>query len=235
MAGRTDFLAQEFFHTLHALFILDFRKCIFYGINRIEVGEVHLPRRTGLLDLIDHMHLVGRSVKDNILFPCSQLTKRYIRPYAQFLCNFLHQRPHERLPRQHRPLVDREGVIGHERRFVNDAHNACPSARLTGTAAVEREFLRTRRIEMCAARRADDLLLRCHLARRRYIVPIRAAMACQTREHQPHNVQQLRGGSKRAAHPGHAGALMQRKRRRDIAHLIDTCLLCLCHAPPRIR
>ena len=235
VTGRTDFLAQEFFHTLHSLFILDLRERIFYGINCIEVGEVHLPRRTGLLDLIDQMHLVGRSVKDDLLFLRSQFAKRHIRPHAEFLRDLLHQRPHERLPRQHCPIVDREGVVGHERRFVNDADNAGTSARLTGTAAVEREFLRTRCIEMYAARRADDLLFRRHLARRRCIVTVRAAMARQTRKHQTYDVQQLRRRAERAAHSGHAGALMQCKRRRDVAHLIDACLLCLCHAPPRIR
>ena len=88
---------------------------------------------------------------------------------------------------------------------------------------------------MHAARRASDLLLRCDPARRRHIVTVRATMARQTREHQPHDVQQLRRSAERAAHPGHARALMQRERRRNIAHLVDTRLLRLCHAPPRVR
>ena len=88
---------------------------------------------------------------------------------------------------------------------------------------------------MRAAVRADDLLLRCDLARRRHIVSVGATMARQAGKHQPHDVQQLRRSSKGAAYPGHTGALVQRQRRRDVAHFIHARLLRLGHAPPRIR
>lgn len=71
VTGGTDILPQEFLHALHPLFVLDLRERVPHGIDGVELGEVHLPRLAGLLDLVDHVHLLRR-----------ELTKRHIRPHA---------------------------------------------------------------------------------------------------------------------------------------------------------
>ena len=60
-------------------------------------------------------------------------------------------------------------------------------------------------------------------------MPIGAAVAGETGEHQPQAVQQLGSCAEGAADTRHAGPLVQRQRRRDVEHLIHLCLGGLRH------
>ena len=44
MTFGADLFFEKFFHTLHALFVLDLCKSIFYSINCIVIGKIQLSR-----------------------------------------------------------------------------------------------------------------------------------------------------------------------------------------------
>ena len=124
---------QEFFDPLHALFILDLRQRIFYRINRIVISKIHFRSHIGLFIDIEDMLLLRRAMKDDILFFRRQIAEGHINPHAHFLGNILHQRPHKRLPRRHRPLCNGQAFVRHEAGFINRTHNPCPGAMRAST------------------------------------------------------------------------------------------------------
>ena len=65
-------------------------------------------------------------------------------------------------------------------------------------------------------------------------MPVRAAVAGQTGEHQPQTVEQLRAGAEGAADAGQAGPLVQSERGRHVQHLVHVGLCGLRHAPPGV-
>ena len=99
-AVRARTLLEKPLDTLHALLILDLGQRVFDRIRCVKVGKIHLTGRTGLGILVDHVDFVRRSVEHNVAFLRGQFAERNVRAHAHFLRDFLHQRPHERLPRQ---------------------------------------------------------------------------------------------------------------------------------------
>lgn len=65
-------------------------------------------------------------------------------------------------------------------------------------------------------------------------MPIRAAMLCEPRIHQPETVQQFCSCAESTAYAGNARTLPERKGCWDIQHLIHLRLFCLRHTPSRI-
>ena len=188
-ARRTHLLLQKPGDTLHSLLILDFRQRILYGINRIEIGKVHLTRSTAGPILVNHVVLDGRPVEHDFpLFRCQQ-AKRYVGTHTQIPGDILHQRPHQCLPGQYSPLVYGKGFIGHEGRFIHNPDTPGTAALGTGPLTVEREFLRPRCIEMLSALGTDEFAPCGNGKGGRRIVTVRTAVAGQSRIHQPQTVQ----------------------------------------------
>ena len=82
---------EEFFHPLHALFVLDLRQGIFHRIYCIVIGEVHLSGHIGLFIDIENMPFLCRAVKDNLPLCGGQVTEGHIDPHPHFLGDILHQ------------------------------------------------------------------------------------------------------------------------------------------------
>ena len=100
--------------------------------------------------LVDHMVLDRRSVENQIpLFFC-QILKWYICTDAKFPGNILHQRPHQCLPGQHRPFVDRQVFIRYQGRFIYHMDDARSVTMRTGSLAVKGKFLRQAVQQFCS-------------------------------------------------------------------------------------
>ena len=171
-------------------------------------------------------------MEHDLAFLRRQLAERHVGPHAEFTCDVLHQRPHERLPRTHRALVDRQRLVRNQRGFVDHIHDARAVALPARALAVERQFLRARRKEFLAALGANQLLFRGDRQRRRVVMPVRAAVAGEAREHQSQAIEQFRPGAERAADARNARPLMQRQGRRHVQHVVHLRLRRLRHAPP---
>ena len=164
----------------------------------------------------------------------SQFPEGHDRPHAHFPANIRHQRPHQAVPRGHRPLVDGEGLVRHQSRQVHGVHHPRAAAFGAGPLGVEGQLLGRGGIEMRAAHGADQLLPRRHRQRGRQSMPVWAPMAGQPGIEEPQAVEQLRPGAKGTADPRHAGALVQRKSRGDIEDLLHAGPGSLGHPPPGI-
>ena len=175
-----------------------------------------------------------RTVEYDVALLIRQLRKRHVRPHAHRAAHVRHQRPHERAPRRDRAVVDRKTLVRHERCKVHGAHHARPVAAAARALRVERQFLGAGGKKCLPAHGAAQRLSHRHVCRRRNIVPVRAAVLRQTREHEPQAVQQLRPRAECAADARHARTLMQRQRRWDIQRLIHLRARRLRHPPPRV-
>ena len=233
-AVRADALLQKAFHPFHACLVLNLGQGVFHSVDCIKISEVQLAGLVGSLCLIKDMLFLRRAVIDDFLFVVSQVPERHIRADAHFPADVRHQRPHQRFPWQNSALVNGQGVIRDQRRFVHRAHKPCAAAGRAGPLRVEGKLLRRRRIKPFSADRADQCLPRCHSKGRRQIVPVGAAVACKAREHQPQAAQQLRPGAEGASDTRNARTLVQCQRRRNVQHLIHLRPWCLRHSAPGI-
>ena len=229
MTLGADIFPQELFHPLHALVILDLCKSIFYSVDGIVIGKVQLAGLIRVLGVVEDMLFLCWTVVDDVLFLFGQVAERHIRPHAHLPADVCHQRPHQAVPRGHCAAVDGQRVVRHQRRHVHRPDAACAAALLAGPLRVESQLLRRRRIEMRTALRADQLLARRNSQRRRDVMPVRAAVACEAGVHEPQAVQQFRAGAEGAADARHARPLVQRQRRRDIQHLFHRGFRSLGH------
>ena len=227
---RADILFQKLFHSLHALFVLDLGKSIFYGVNGVEVGKIQITGLPGILIVIENVLFLRRAVEHDVLLPLRQFAERHIRAHAHLAADIRHQGPHQAVPRGNRTLVDGQGLIRHKRRHINGVHHARAAALLARALRVECQLLGRRSIKMHAARRADELLPGRDEQRRGQIMAIRAAVAGKAGIHQAQTVQKLRSRAERAADARHAGALVQGQCGRYIQHLVHAGPRCLRHA-----
>ena len=234
MTVRAHVLFQKLLDALHALLVLDLGKGIFHGIDGVKVGKVQLSRLIGVFGVVENVLLLRRAMVDDVLFPLRQVAKRHVRAHAHLPADVRHQRPHETVPRRHRPIVDRERIIRHQRRHVHRAHTARAAASWARALRVEGQLLGARCVKMHAALRAGQLLPRGDQQRRRQVVPVGAAVAGEAGVHEPQAVQELRPRAERAADAGHAGALVQRQRRRNVQHVIDCRAGGLRHPAARV-
>ena len=181
------------------------------------------------------MALLGRAVKDDVALLGRELTKRHVGAHAHGAADLLHEIPHEASPRQHGAVVDRDGLIGHERRLVHAAHDAGPATGRTGAGAVEGKVLGSGAKERVPARRACDRQL-CRDVHGRLGVgaAVRAAVRGQAREHEAQGVLELGHGAEGRAHARHGRPLVQSERRRHVAHLVDVGAGRLGQAPARV-
>ena len=163
-----------------------------------------------------------------------QIPEGDIRPDAQIPGDILHQGPHQRLPGEDGALVDGQGFIRHQSGFIHHMDDARSVAAGAGTLAVEGQLLSTGAEEVLAAFGADQLLLRGDRHGGRKIMPVRAAMAAQTRKHQPQALEQLGPRTEGGADAGHRGPLMQGEGGRDIQHIGHVRPGGLGHAPAGI-
>ena len=112
-AVRTRPGLQEPLHPLHPLLVLDLRKGVLHGIDGIVVGKIQFPGLIGILRMVEYVLLLGRSVKDNIPLLRGQLVERHVRAHSHRPADIGHQGPHQGIPRQHRTLIDAQGLVRH--------------------------------------------------------------------------------------------------------------------------
>ena len=155
-----------------------------------------------------------------------ELVKRHVGAHAHLACHLLHQIPHERAPRKHRALVDSLRLIGHQARFVHLAHNACAATSGTRAAAIESQILGTRRVELAVACRTRERQACGHVKARLHARPaVRAHVMGAAAKEQTQAIVELGHGAKSGTHARHAGALVQRERRRYVQHLVHLGVL----------
>ena len=235
-AIRADILLQEFFHPLHALFILYLVQGVEYRGCGAVIGKVHLPRADALLAfgaIKDVLFYHGAVVNDFFFF-VSQIPERNIGAHAHGAAHIGHQRPHQAVPGRHRPLIHGQAFIRHQGGAIHCAHRAGAAAGFASPTAVKGQLLRPDGGHDLAAYGAAHFLFRRVIQRGRHIVSVFALIHGQPGEHKPQAVQQFCGCAKGAADPRHPGPLMQRQRRRHIAHVIHLGVAGLGHPPARI-
>ena len=148
-------LAQETRHALEPLIVLNFGKCVFDGIDRVVIGKVEWRGTLAVLGNVENVLLLGRPVKDDVALGRSQLVEWHIGTHAHLTGNLLHEIPHERAPGKHRALIDGLGLIGNQTRLVHLARDTGAATSRARAAAVERQVLGTRCVELATARRTD--------------------------------------------------------------------------------
>ena len=166
------------------------------------------------------MLLYGRPVIDNLFFFRRQVFEWHVRPYTHRPAYVYHQCPHQRIPGSYRTLVDGEGWVGDEGRFVHRHHGTYSSAFLAGSSSVEGQIFGRRGIEMCATFGAYDFSSRGNVECRWAIMPVRATVAGQAGEHQAKAVEQLRPCAERASDTRYAGTLAQGDGGRHIENVV---------------
>ena len=180
------------------------------------------------------MLLHGGPVVDNRLFFVREVFEGHIGAHAHRAADVRHEGPHQGLPREYRPFVDRLRLVGHERRAVNRSHLARTRADRAGTAAVEGEIFGPGRTKALAANGTDERFVGSDGERRRHVVAVRASMARETRKHEAKTIEELRPGAECASNPRDARPLVKRKCRRYMTNLVDIRGARLRHAPARI-
>ena len=177
------------------------------------------------------MLLFGGAVIDHLFFRRSQIFEGHIRAHTHFPADIFHERPHESPPDYYRALVYGQILVGHQSGLIDRAGDAGSPAGGTGAAAVEGQFLRPRSVKSDAAHGAHRLLHGRHIHGRRHIMPVGAAMAGQTGEHESEAVKQLRHGSESASDSRDSGPLVQGQGSRHIADIIHMSPCSLGHPP----
>ena len=173
---RADPFLQKPLHPLHALLILHLCQGIFHRVGGIIIGKIHLSGLIGRLGFVKNMLLFRRTVIHDIPLFLRQFPKRHVRTHPHGPAHIRHQRPHERTPGCHRPLVNGQRFIRHQRRLIHRPHNACAAARPAGALAVKRQLFRRRRIKMYPAHRAHQIVSRRHAKGRLQYMPVGAPM-----------------------------------------------------------
>ena len=173
--------------------------------------------------------LHGRPVKDYVALLLRKPAERHVRPHSEFPRYILHQRPHQRLPRQHSTFIYCERFIRHQGRLVHSPDESGTAAGLAGPLTVEGKFFSSRRIKMFPAHRTHEFLTGGYRQCRFEIMPVRATMARKSRKHQPEVVQQFRRSAESTADPGYAGTLVQRKGCGDMHYVFHLSLGRLGH------
>ena len=138
---RAHVLAEEPGHAREALLVLGLGERVLHRVDRIEVGEVQLGEALAILGLVEDVLLDGRAVEDDVALLGRELAERHVGAHAHRAADLLHEVPHETAPGQHRAVVDRDGLVRHERGLVDRAHHARALAGGAGAAAVERQVL----------------------------------------------------------------------------------------------
>ena len=233
-AAGTGFLLEEPFHPLHARLVLDLGQGVFHRMYGAVIGEIQLCRIVGVLGLVKDVFLYCRTIVNDILFLLGQIAEGHVRAHAHGPAHIGHQRPHEGFPGQHRPLVNGQGLVGHQGAQVHPAHHARTVALPARALGIEGKFLRAGGIKVRTAFRADQFLSGGHRQGRRQIMPVGAAVAGQAGEHQPQAVEQFCTRAEGAANARHPWPLMQRQRRGYVKRFLHIRPGRLGHPPPGI-
>ena len=181
------------------------------------------------------MLLLGRPVKDDVALGRSQLVKWHIGTHAHLTGNLLHEIPHERAPGKHRALIDGLGLIGNQTRLVYLARDTGAATSRARAAAVERQVLGTRCVELATARRTPERQACRHVEARLHTrTAVRAHVMGAAAKEQAQTVVELGHGTKGRTHAWNAGALVQRQGRRHVQHLVHLRMFGLRKATSRI-
>lgn len=137
-------------------------------------------------------------------------------------------------PDDDRALVDRLGIVRHQRRLVHGLDDSRAAAGPAGAGTVEGELLGSGTVELPAAGRAGDFLHGCDRKRWRAVVPIGAAVTRKPGEHEPQTIEQFGKRSECTADAGNPRALPKRKRRRHISDILHIRAFRLRHPPASV-
>ena len=233
-ARRADGFLEKLFHPFHAFFVFDLGERIFNRVDSIKVGEIKFARTVGVLGFVEDPFFDGRPVKNDVALLGTEILERHIRAHAHRAADVDHERPHQGVPRRDGAFFNCEVFIGNERRFVNCSDQTRAAAFRTGPAAVKGQIFCARRKEMHAAGRANDFLLSGDIERRRHVVSVWTAVACQAREDEAQAVEEFCSRSKSTADPGNSRPLVHGERRRHIKHFVNDGLCGLRHAAPGV-
>ena len=236
-AVRAEVPAEEFLHPLHPALVLHFGEGVLHGIDRVIVGKVQLGKVVGIglfLGVVENMLLLRRPVKDDVPLLLGQFPKGHIGTHPHRPAHVGHQGPHEAIPRGHRPLVDGEGLVGHQGALIHPLHHPDAPAGPAGPLAVEGQLLRAGGKKLSSTLRADQLPPRRHRHGGGMVMSIGAAVAGKAGIHEPQAVQKLRHGTEGAADPRQPGPLVEGQGCRDVLDAVQLGLGGLGHPPSGI-
>ena len=131
-------------------------------------------------------------------------------------------------------MVNRQILIGNQRRFVNRPDCADTAAGLTSPLTVKSQFFGSGSIKTHAADRTNKLFLRRNRQSRLQIMPVRATVTGQPGIHKPQTVQQLRTCPECTPNSGNARSLMKGQCRRNMQNFINQSFRSLRHTPSGI-
>ena len=94
----------------------------------LKYVKVELREVVALLGPVQDVLLHRGAMEHDVALLGRELAERRVRAHAHGAADLLHKIPHERAPRQHRAVVDADGLVGHERRLVHRAHDARAAA-----------------------------------------------------------------------------------------------------------
>ena len=232
LAGRARAGDEVLVEAGEGLLVLRLRQGVLDGGDRVEVGEVQF-RATRLGGNHD-VALLSRALVDDGLLLLGEVVEGHVRAHPHLAGHVLHELPHDRPPRGHRALVNREGFVGHQGVAVDDPLNARALARRARATGVEGHLLGAQAVEGLAALGAHERDLESHVARGRDAVPVRAQVGARAREQQAQVVEELRGRAESGAHVGHARPLAQGEGGGDVGDLVDRRPGGLGDAPARV-
>ena len=234
-AVRADLFLQKLFHTLHALFILDFCQGVFHGIDCIVIGKIELACLVGFFGFIEDVLLLRRTIVHDVFFLLGQIPEGHVGAHAHFPADIGHQRPHQGVPGGDSPFVDCQRLVGHKGGAVHSADGACAVAGAAGSLAVEGKLLRRRCVEVDAALRTDQLLLRGDRQGGLVVVSVWAPVACKPGIHQAEAVEKLSACAEGAADARDSRPLVEGEGSRHVQNIIHVGFGSLGHTPPGIR
>ena len=180
VAGRARAGDEVLVDAGKSLLVFRLRQGVFNRGDRVEVGEVQLG--TARLGGDDDVAFFGGPLVDDFLFGVGQVPEGHVRAHAHLTGDVFHELPHERPPRGDGPLVDGQGLIGHEGGAVDDALDARPLAHRARAARVEGHFLRAEPPKRLPTLRARERNLQGDVTRGRDAVPVRAQVGARARE-----------------------------------------------------
>ena len=178
------------------------------------------------------MLLFSRTVIHDVFFMSGQVFKRHIRAHAHLPADIDHDGPHQGIPGRDSSILDGEGIIRDKGGAVNGSDDAGSITGAAGSLAVESQFLCGRGVEVCAALRTGEFQSGGNFQRGCVVVTVGAAVAGESRIHEPETVQQLCACAECAADTGNARALMKSKSGRHIEYVIHIRFCGLGHPPP---
>ena len=131
--SRTQLLFEEFFHPLHALFVLDLGQRILHRIDGVKIGKINPLGLIGIFGVIEDVLFLGRAVVDECPFPCRSApeTGTSVRTPISRQTSTISDHMRE-IQGATAPCSRVSGLVGHQGVQVHRAHDAGAAAGAAG-------------------------------------------------------------------------------------------------------